>query len=322
MKTTQIKPLKNNTAETAKATVVIDFGNGEVKVMAQMPKTTKWRRYHFPSYVAEVEATSSQALTVISDTGLKSFLVGAVAKDYPNARTGVNAEKKAEFSNVLFLHALRQVFGIPTDTVHCDLIFTAPSVATYGEEMIARLCKCHHVQIPASQYVPGSVIQNYVVEVHRAVPMLEGHLGYTAAAKHLTAPIWVIDVGNRTSIATLVAPDGDILQRRPFDESGVWAIADRLVSAEILPLKTPSTQQVIDYLFTADASVSETIAPAITASVTDLLTFIGNSSADRYLIGGGAQLPGIETVLGAKSVKDPQWANVKAIAELAEEILV
>ena len=321
MAKTKNKTLKNKTDEIAKATVCIDFGNGDVKVMAQLPNASKWNRFSFPSFIAETEPTSASALTVISDDGLKTYAVGEPARDLPLSRTGAAVGKKAEFSNVLFLHALRQVFGVPDKDVHCDVIFTAPSVKEYGDEMVERLENRHHVQIPSNEFVPGSHVQNYVVEVHRAIPMLEGHLGvFSVASKH-GSPVWAVDIGNRTINVTKVGADGGILERRVFDESGVYFLAQAIADDGLLApeLKTPKPQQVIDVLFSPDESTAIKIAPALTATLAPILDFIDDSP--RYLIGGGALLPGAVALLDAEVVSDPQWSNISEIARLSAQVL-
>lgn len=319
--TIQTKPQKNNTAKNAKALVVIDFGNGDVKVKAQLPGSAKWANYLFPSHVAEAAQPSKQCLTLITDNGLKNYLVGDVAQDVPCSRTGSTAGRKAEISPALFLHAMRLVFGDVEGEVHCDVIFTAPSVAQYGAEMVSKLQKRHHIQVPRSQYVPGSKAKNYVVAVHAAIPMLEGHLGFAAAGKALKAPIWLFDCGNRTINVTKVDTDGDIITRRPFDACGIHAIADRIVAGELLGerLKTPSTQAVIDYLFShPDADTLDAVAPALSACVGEALNFV-DDDCDRYVIGGGA--PIVAGALSATAGKEPRWANVNAIAAQFQAIV-
>ena len=79
---------------------------------------------------------------------------------------------------------------------------------------------------------------------------------------------------------------------------------------------------MIDYLLDQphDDRLISQIAPDVAACVGEVLAAITDDSP-RYLIGGGANLPGIETTLSAKAVKNPQWANLTALADAADQLL-
>ena len=40
-----------------------------------------------------------------------------------------------------------------------------------------------------------------------------------------------------------------------------------------------------------------------------------------FILGGGAKLPGIEQIVSGKALKNPQWANLEALAEVSGELL-
>ena len=105
--------------------------------------------------------------------------------------------------------------------------------------------------MPVDAEVIGSKPQRYAVHIHSATPQLEGYQAFAAVRSKLKGEsAYLIDIGNRTVLVTQVSASGRILNRRPFDECGVYGIADRIVSRESLAaqLKTPRPQQVIDYL--------------------------------------------------------------------------
>ena len=323
--TLKAKQVKNCTSATAKALVLIDLGNGDVKALGKMNGTDKFVRCCFPSHAALAPSANSDCLMIATAEGFKTYLVGQPAADIACSRTGQSAEGKVKNARLLLFHALRQMFGT-TDDIHADVIFTSPSVKSYGPAIAAQLVGRHSVQIPTDTEVIGSRAQNFAVHIHSAIPQLEGYQAFAAVRSKLKGEsAYLIDVGNRTILVTQVSATGRILNRRPFDNCGVYGIADRIVTRESLAaqLKTPSPQQVIDFLLDGDCTeeVAAQIADDLIACTADALAFIGDSEAQRFILGGGAKLPGIEQVLSGKVIKHPQWANLEALAEVAEQLL-
>ena len=80
---------------------------------------------------------------------------------------------------------------------------------------------------------------------------------------------------------------------------------------------------MIDFLLDdkPTAEITDLIAPDLSANLAEALAFIGDDTAQRFILGGGAKLPGIEQVLGGKAIKHPQWANLEALAEVSGELL-
>ena len=316
---------KNCTSATAKALVLIDLGNGDVKAFGRMNGADKFVRCCFPSHAALAPSSNSDCLTIATAEGFKTYIVGQPAAGIACSRTGQSAEGKVKNARLLLFHALRQMFGT-TDDIHADVIFTSPSVKSYGPAIAAQLVGRHSVQIPTDTEIIGSRAQNFAVHIHSATPQLEGYQAFTAVRSKLKGEsAYLIDVGNRTILVTQVSATGRILNRRPFDNCGVYGIADRIVTRESLAaqLKTPSPQQVIDFLLDGDCTeeVAAQIADDLIACTADALAFIGDREAQRFILGGGAKLPGIEQVLSGKVIKHPQWANLEALAEVAEQLL-
>ena len=318
------RQVTNCTGQSAKATVLIDLGNGEVNAMCRMPGTQKWVTTQFPSHVIQTPESNSDCLTLVTAQGFKNFLVGQQAKAYPCSRTGRSANGKVTNARALLIHALRQMIGFTADPIHADVIFTSPSVKAYGPQIATQLTGKHSVTIPADAEVIGSVATKHSVTIHTAIPQLEGYQAFKHIQSKAKGHTTLIDIGNRTVLLTQVSETGRILKRRAFDESGVYNIAERITYRDSLApmLKTPSPQQVIDYLLDQphDEAIVEAIADDVAACVGEVLAAIENEN-NRYIIGGGAKLPGIEQTLKAKAIKNPQWANLTALADAADQLL-
>ena len=320
---TVIRPkfLASEGTPATKSTVVIDFGNGQVKALVRPYGASKFERVAFPSYVAPTEQSNSDCLRIVQGQSLCSFLVGDRAADIPLSHTGRDESGKATNAKLLLLHVLRLAFG--TDApIHCDVVFTSPSNKTYGAEISAQLEGIHPVTIPADAYVIGSEAKTFTVVVHRAAPQLEGH--YAFSQLKIKDAAWIIDCGNRTVIATKVAASGRILKRAYFGGVGVRGMAERITTRESLAsaFKEHSPEKVIDYLLSSPpATVADEIAPDVRACVAEAIAFIGTDDTPRHLIGGGAAVPGLAKLLNAKTAKDAQWINIKALAAVSDQIL-
>ncbi|MEM1308039.1 MAG: hypothetical protein AAGF98_00810, partial [Cyanobacteria bacterium P01_H01_bin.153] len=68
------KQVKNCTSSTAKALVLIDLGNGDVKALGKLSGTGKFVRCRFPSHVAIVPAGNSDCLSVLTADGPQPYL--------------------------------------------------------------------------------------------------------------------------------------------------------------------------------------------------------------------------------------------------------
>ena len=314
----------NATAQTARATILIDLGNGDVNAMCRMPGTEKWVTTQFPSHVTVTPDSNSDCLTLATASGFKNFLVGKQAQAHPCSRTGSSAEGKVINARALLIHALRQMIGFSTEPIHADVIFTSPSVKAYGPQIAEQLTGRHSVSIPADAEVIGSRPTHHSVSIHTAIPQLEGYQAFKHIQNKVKGHAYLIDIGNRTILLTQVSETGRILKRRAFDACGVYNLAERIVYRDRLApqLKTPSPQSAIAYLLDQkhDKAVIEQIAPDVAACVGEVLAAMDDDSA-RFIIGGGAKLPGIEQTLSAKAIKNPQWANLTALADAADQLL-
>jgi hypothetical protein len=319
--TTKPKRLQNDTSPALRTLVFIDLGNGLVKALIKPPGAKKFEQISFPSYVAEAPEPASDCLTICTGQGFKTYLVGERAAEIPMSHTGKDEEGKANNAKALLIHALRLAFGCDYTAIHCDVVFTSPSNKAYGSEISAQLQGVHPVTVPADAGVIGSEAQGFTVVVHRAIPQLEGHYAFKALG--LKSDAWLIDVGNRTIIVSKLAATGRILQRRYFGGVGVRGLAERISARESLSdrIKEHSPERVIAYLFTAPEGVGDAIAADVSTCLAETLGFIGDDGAPRYVIGGGALLPGVAQALNATPAKNAQWANITALASMADEIL-
>ncbi|MEM9151500.1 MAG: hypothetical protein AAGB19_13745 [Cyanobacteria bacterium P01_F01_bin.3] len=303
-----------------RATICIDFGNGQVKALVKT-NGTKFQEISFPSFVASPTTASSDCIQFEEGDAIKTYLVGERAASIPGSNTGAHEHGKSQNSKPLLIHALRMAFGDGCQAVHADVIFTSPSNKVYGSEISQKLQGVTPVTIPADAEVIGSQPQQFTVVVHRAVPQLEGH--YAFSQLNLKGDSWIVDVGNRTLITTLVSPAGRILKRRYFGGAGVLGLAERVTQSEALAahIAEPTPQRVIDMLFSSGAGkYAVDIAADVAAAIADPLAFMADDCS-RFLIGGGATAPGLAKALSAKKVKSPQWVNIQALAAVSSQIL-
>lgn len=324
MQTTTIpKTLKNDTSPALRTLVVVDLGNGLVKALIRSSGAKRFELVSFPSHVAETEQSNSDCLRVYTPTGFQSYLVGDRAAEVPLSHTGRDESGKAANAKLLVIHALRLAFGTDYQCLHCDVIFTSPSNKAYGSEISAQLQNVHPVTIPADAEVIGSEAQSYTINIHRAIPQLEGH--YAFESLKLKGESWILDCGNRTLIATKVRENGGIIKRQYFGGVGVRGLAERISARESLAteFKEHSPDNVIDFLLDAKhgKNIEQAIAPDVSACTAETLAFIGDDTAPRHLIGGGAAVPGLPAALNAKPAKNAQWVNIQSLANAADRIL-
>ena len=313
------KTLPSEGIPSAKALAVIDLGNGQVKALIRPYGSTKFERVSFPSYVAETQESHSDCLKIYGDHTFKNYLVGASAAAVPMSHTGKTEHGKATNAKILVVHALRLAFGNAAN-IHTDVIFTTPSNKAYKADVTAQLEGVHNVGTPADADVIGSEAITQTIVIHKAVAMLEGYQAYKALP--LKQDSWLIDVGNRTIICSKISADsGRALKRQVFGGCGVRGLAEGICQSEGLAaqMKEHTPEKVIDFLFSANCTAAA-IAPNLSRCIAAALNFI-NDDAPRFLLGGGAAVPGMAEALKAKPAKDAQWANIKALAAAAEEIL-
>ena len=318
---TKPKTLKTESTPQCKTLVVIDLGNGQVKALIKPYGAAKFWPVSFPSYVAKTEQSHSDCLRILNAKALETYLVGDRAASIPLSHTGRDESGKAANAKLLLIHTLRLAFGT-AQNIHCDVIFTSPSNKAYGSEISAQLTGVHPVTIPADSDVIGSEAQTFTVVVHRAIAQLEGHYAFNSL--RLKKDSWLIDCGNRTMIATKVAPSGRILKRQYFGGAGVRGLAERITARESLAaeFKEHTPEKVIGFILSKPpATVSDAIAADVSATTAEALAFIGDDGAPRFLIGGGAGVPGLAEHLSAKPAKNPQWINIQSLADISAQIL-
>lgn len=305
-----------------RAVLCLDLANGQVKALAKAPGGD-FKPVSFPSFVAIPSAVNSDCVQFKEGDAIKTYLVGERAAAIPGAATGATETGKVQNAKAILINTLRLAFGEDCGSVHCDVIFTTPSNKAYGAEVAELLTGLTVVTVPADSEVIGSKAKQFTVVVHRARPRLEGH--DACSLLKLKADSWLIDQGNRTTIATLVAPTGRILKRRYF-AAGVAGLASRIVETESLAalIPEPTIQKVIDELFAGRweaKAMAEAIAADIETATAEARLFVASVDAPRFLIGGGATVPGLADAFGAKAVKNPQWLNIEALAAVHSQIL-
>lgn len=301
------------------ALLCIDLGNDQVKAMLLLPGESEWQRVIFPSRVQLALQGSSSCIQLSNDC---LYLVGNEAA--LTGRTGATRNGKVDHSLLLVLHALRLLTGFTTDPLHVRVIYSTPSNKQFSKEITANLKGAHYVRIPADAEVIGSQTSHLSVVIHEAASQLEGYQCFKTIIDQLKQPTaWLIDIGGGTAIATEFNAAGRILQRQAHNEAGVHRLASLLQTSEALSgylPKLPTIEEVTEFLFAnkdkeAQAIVIENLKQVISPALSIIPT-----GSQIFLCGGGAGIKGVQAI-GKPVSKNPQWANLTAIADVNTTIL-
>ena len=250
-----------------KTSLIIDFGNGDVKALVREPGQDSWEAIKFPSLVAKLTEPQPGCFQVNNQL----YLVGEDARLATCIRTGASDRGKIDNALPLLIHALRTLTGSAT-SLAVDVVFTSPSVKQYGAAITAAISGHHEVITPADELALIGQ-QQQLLTVGKVVPQLEGHRAIELVKADIQTRAMLVDVGNRTIITTFIEKSGRILSRKAFDSCGVRGIASRVVTAESLAgmdgLKlTPSEEDVIGFLLSKKGrKAKDSIEPQVMACV-------------------------------------------------------
>ena len=111
------------------------------------------------------------------------------------------------------------------------------------------------------------------------------------------------------------------MKRQYFGGCGVRGLAESICQGEALSahFKEHTPERVIDFMFSSDCKAAD-ISQDLQRCIARALHFVGDDSP-RFVLGGGAAIPGMAEALSAKPVKNAQWVNIQAISDAAGEIL-
>lgn len=315
-------------SETAKALTIIDFGNGAIKALIRLANSQEWIKVTFPSALANLSEPSGECFSV----GDNLYLVGEDSDRATCIRTGATARGKIDNALPLLMAALRRAFPQQLELT-TDVIFTAPSVKQYGGLIAGALGGTHRVTVPGSEELLTDDFTQSVT-IGKVSAQLEGYRAVELAKAEMKGDKAVLfDIGNRTIIATVFKSNGKILNRKVFDECGVWGLASRIQAAESLAnvegLKlTPSEQNIIEFLFSSKGKKAKAkYQPQLEACLMDAVNFAVESegSAEIFLLGGGADIAGVEAIFPKshkpKRIADPQWASVNGLKLIADSLI-
>ena len=314
--------------EIAEATAIIDFGNGAIKALLRIDDSQNWIQETFPSVLANLSAPSGDCLSINGEF----YLVGEDSAQATCIRTGATARGKIDNALPLLMETLRRAF--PTQKqLAVNVIFTAPSVKQYGALISDALSGTHTVTVPGNDHLLTEDFTR-TVTIKKVLPQLEGYRAVELAKAQMKGEKAVLfDVGNRTIIVTVFKRNGQILDRKIFDECGVWGVASRIQSAESLAnvdgLKlTPSANDIIDFLFSAKAKKAKAhYLPQLEACLRGAVEFAISSDGggEIFLLGGGAEITGVDSVFpkGHKpaTLDNPQWASVLGLKLIADRLI-
>lgn len=321
------KTALDNSSPTARALVTIDLGNGEVKAAVRMPGTSGWISTKFDSTVRTAKENESGSIRIATADGFKFYSVGETGATCESDRTGRTKEGKVQNARALLIHAVRQIIEPKhCATIHADVIFTSPSNAAYRQRIIDELKGTHSVMLPADETDLDSQDLYFSISIHNAFGQLEGLRAIHLFGNELEGNAYLIDVGHRTTLVTKVNGKG-VLQdkeRHLFDDRGVAFIAEETNRRELLAEQMCfSSVDVIAAMFDRKQKkvVQGAIAPVLSEVFADVLAAMPDDSLPRYVVGGGASLPGIAKLLGATAVEKPQWASLYGLAAVSDKVI-
>ena len=314
--------------ENPRTLAIIDFGNGAIKALLRLAHSQDWVKVTFPSALANLSEPSGECFSVNDEF----YLVGEDSEQATCVRTGATARGKIDNALPLLMETFRR--ALPTQKqIAADVIFTAPSVKQYGSLITDALSGIHTVTIPGSDALLTEDFTQ-TVTIGKVSPQLEGYRAVELAKAQMEGEKAVLfDVGNRTIIATVFKRNGQILNRKIFDECGVWGVASRIQLAESLAnidgLKlTPSEDDIIDFLFSTKAKKAKAnYLPQLEACLRGAVEFAiaSDGASEIFLLGGGAEIPGIDAVFPKghkpKKLDDPQWASVNGLKLIADRLI-
>ena len=302
--------------------LIIDIGNDCVKAMYRTPASKEFDKVIFPSYVAQVSEGNSDCIQLSNDA---FYLVGTQATEVnQSCRTGSDREGKVLNARVLMLYSLRLLTGFTIDPLNVDVIFTSPSNKQYGSDITAQLMGSHYVRIPSDAEVIDSKEHHLSVVVHTALSQLEGFQASDLVKDSIKDDsAYLLDIGGGTCLVTKFSKTGRIASRDAFNNKGVYSLAESLRQSEALTKwlpKLPTVDEVTEFMFTTkDKDAQETIINELKRIIAPVLASIPTGS-QVFICGGGGGIKGIAAI-GKPVSKNPQWANIEAIASHAGKLL-
>jgi hypothetical protein len=292
-----------------------------------MPGVSGWITCKFDSTVRTAKENESGSIRLATADGYKFYSVGDVGTAAESGRTGRTKEGKVNHARALLIHAVRQIIEPKHGaTVHVDVLFTSPSNAAYRDRIIAELKGSHSVMVPADETDLDASDLYFAVNVQNVFGQLEGLRAGHVIGDEIAGDIYLIDVGHRTTLITRINSKVVLTEKERylFDDCGVARIAEEIARRELLAsLLCFSASDVIAVMFKNQhkAAVQAAVAEVLADMLPDMLGNLKDSKLPRYCFGGGATIPGVAKLLGAKALKDAQWASLYGLAEVADKII-
>lgn len=321
------KTASDTTSPTARALITIDLGNGEVKAAVRMPGVGGWIPTKFDSTVRTAKENESGSIRLATADGFKFYAVGETNATSEGDRTGRTKEGKVTNARALLVKAVSKIIEPKHGaTIHVDVIFTSPSNAAYRQRIIDELKGNHSVMVPADETDLDSQDLYFGLNVHNAFGQLEGLRAGHVIPDEIDGDIYLIDMGHRTTLITRINSKVVLTEKERylFDDRGVAFVADEIVRLDLLAsLMCFSAADVIAVMFSKEhrAVVQPAVATVLEGVLPGMLASLNDSKLPRYAFGGGATIPGVAKLLGAKALKDAQWASLYGLAEVADKII-
>jgi Actin like proteins N terminal domain len=315
-----------------------DLGNGYCKFSSNEVTV------RFPSYLEYYSYRPSETpregyieyMEGGADVPYKIWASGYLAYDRnPMATLRVTDDSQAK-ANQALQHLMGALSHIEKYYPEINVFLCASLHQKEGlEELLIQNLEGTHVVKFGGKVLPTKVIVK-VLKVYE-----EGHCAIAANADKLklSGQNVIIDLGNRTNIATLIGSRGVMVERKPFN-FGVEELI-RMISQNpkflkklngdtpiphLIRLGLESQEFKYGKLFTFSEIYDAELKPWITKGLAPVFKFIHpwKINADACLvIGGGSLLPKVREALESKGfivADNPVWSNSQGLLKAAEHL--
>lgn len=339
------------TSETAKALILLDIAASHCQALIRLPLQTNFKRLSFESSVKPLSQPDGKAMQIETTEGNFSIVrVGNAGDRIEEFRTGAAIDGKVRNAKALLLHAIMQAVELSEfDIFHADVLFTTPHSAKFGPDIKAQLEGLHKVVVPRhADDFTNNQDKHYTVRIHSAFADMEGRRAFhliPADVFKTSENILLMDIGSLTGLIYRLNSIGAIVDKQwdSLPNKGVHAIAqlckqDNNLADLFPPMPTP--HQILDVLFfgvvvasddektakrkaTLNKQLAKRLQPIYKQNFARLQQVAdGFGNHKRFVVGGGANLPGLAEFLGAEKVgTDPQWAALEGAAIIADRYI-
>lgn len=338
------------TSQNAKALVLLDVAASHCQALIRLPNRAEFKRLSFESSVKPLSEPDGVAIQIeTTDNNFSILRVGNAGTHIEEFRTGATIDGKVKNAKALMIHAIMQAVELSQfDIFHADVLFTTPHSAKFGPEIKRQLEGLHKVVVPKHAEDFQGKDQHYTIQIHSAFADMEGRRAFHLIPRDVfegDSNILLLDIGSLTGLVYCLNKAGAIVDKQwdSIPDKGVHALAELCKQDDSLadlfpPMPTP--HQILDVLFggvpadgddakatKAKAGIRKKLAKRLQPLYAKNFSRLNQvaerfGSHSRFVVGGGANLPGLAEFLKAQTVgSDPQWAALEGAAMIADQFI-